>query len=293
MELPTYPCRLFVYLAREAPIGVVLRRGPSAWAQLSVWHTDTDTFEHGQWFKGRVYERRADVSADGSLFVYFAGQSGRRQPADSWIAISRPPYFTALALWFSGCGTYCSGGFFPGRRELSIGFGPTPHIGQLPAGLTLSTAPPPYIDRTDDWTERRVFINRLLRDGWEQVTAARETWQRRNPAGDLALVMTRPQAWTKYGEWSPFGEPKVSEYAVFMEAQGEVVPLGRATWADWDQRGRLVIAQDGRLFHWEPPGTLRELADFNPLRPDPAPAPAWAETWPETWTRGTAEHASS
>ena len=287
MDLPTFPCRLFVYLAREAPIGVVLRRGPSAWARLSVWHTDTDIFEHGQWFKGRVYERRADVSADGSLFVYFAGQSGRRKPADSWLAISRPPYFTALALWFSGCGTYCLGGYFPDRRELWIGFGPSPHIGKLPAGLTLSTAPPPYIDRTSDWTERTVFINRLLRDGWEQVPAARETWQRRNPAGDLALVMTRPHAWTKYGEWSMSGEPKVSEYAVFMESPGEVVPLGRATWADWDHRGRLVIAQDGRLFHWEPPGTLRELADFNPHRPDPAPAPAWAESWPEPWTRGT------
>jgi hypothetical protein len=83
------------------------------------------------------------------------------------------------------------------------------------------------------------------------------------------------------------GEPIVSEYAVFMESRGDVIPLGRATWADWDQRGRLVIAQDGRLFHWEPPGTLRELADFNPQRPDPAPAPAWAETWPLAWTRGT------
>ena len=66
------PCRLFVYLASEAPIGVVLRRGPSAWTRLSVWHTDTDTFEHGQWFRGRVYERRSDVSPDGALFAYFA-----------------------------------------------------------------------------------------------------------------------------------------------------------------------------------------------------------------------------
>ena len=28
------PCRLFVYLAREAPVAVVLRRGPSDWARL-------------------------------------------------------------------------------------------------------------------------------------------------------------------------------------------------------------------------------------------------------------------
>jgi hypothetical protein len=79
-SLPQPPCRLVVYLAREAPIGIVLRRGPSAWAWSSVWHTDTDTFEHGQWFHGRVYERRSDVSADGSLFVYFARKSTNPWP---------------------------------------------------------------------------------------------------------------------------------------------------------------------------------------------------------------------
>src|SRR2546423_531311 len=94
-------CRLFVYLAREAPIAAVLRRGPTDWCRLSLWRTNLDTFEHGQWLKGRVYERRCDISADGSLFVAFVRQSGGRdrggKSADTWVAISRPPYFTALA----------------------------------------------------------------------------------------------------------------------------------------------------------------------------------------------------
>src|SRR5919202_749710 len=141
MDLPTSPCRLFVYLAREAPVGVVLRRGPSAWVQLSVWHTDTDTFEHGQWFKGRVYERRADVSADGALFVYFAAQSGRRTPADSWVAVSRPPYFTAIALWYSFFGTYGIGGGFPRPHDLLPATRPKPpQLRQLSRRPTLSPA---------------------------------------------------------------------------------------------------------------------------------------------------------
>src|SRR4026207_1894230 len=89
MSLERAPCRLFVYLAREAPVGVVLRRGPSDWVRLSVWHTDTDSVEHGQWMKGRVYERRSDVSADGSLFVAFVRQSGGRpgeRPSTDYIA---------------------------------------------------------------------------------------------------------------------------------------------------------------------------------------------------------------
>ena len=63
--MPEAPCRLFVYLAREAPMAVVLRRGPTDWARLSLWHTDSDRVEHGQCLKGRVYERRSDLSADG------------------------------------------------------------------------------------------------------------------------------------------------------------------------------------------------------------------------------------
>jgi hypothetical protein len=97
------PCRLFVGLALRAPAGVVPRRGPSRRVQPSVWHTDTKTFEHGQWMRGRVYERRCDVSPDGSLFAYFVRKDGVRsanlEQVDSWAAISRPPWFAALALW--------------------------------------------------------------------------------------------------------------------------------------------------------------------------------------------------
>ena len=127
MDRPGAPCRLFGYLAREAPVGVVLRRGPSDWARLSLWHTDGDVFEHGQWLKGRVYERRSDLSADGSLFVAFVrGSSGpSAESRDTWLAVSRPPWFTALALWFVG-GTYHTGGFFPERQALWLGFGANP-----------------------------------------------------------------------------------------------------------------------------------------------------------------------
>src|SRR5438270_7076744 len=118
------PCRLHVFLAHDAPIGVVLRRGPSAWARLSLWHTDTDSIEHGQWLHGRVYERRSDLSPDGALFAAFirSGVAGARpgQQEDSWIAVSRPPYFSALALWWVGS-TWCSGGFFTDRGSLWVG----------------------------------------------------------------------------------------------------------------------------------------------------------------------------
>ena len=80
-----------------------MRRGPSKWWNLTLWETERDRFTSGQWFRGHVYPCKCDLSPDGQLFSYFAGKfSGRardRSYDDTWAAISRPPYFTALALW--------------------------------------------------------------------------------------------------------------------------------------------------------------------------------------------------
>lgn len=279
MNVPASPCRLFVYIARDAPLAVVLRRGPSDWARLSLWRTDDDTFEHGQWLKARVFERRADLSADGSLFVYFARKTeGRTLPdRDTWVAVSRPPWFTALALWFVG-GTYHTGGYFPAGRSLWPGFGDhPPDKGALPSWLAPAPALPPYVDGTPNWTDRTVWFNRLLRDGWRRVPdVVPETWRRPNPVGNLMLIMTpRSDA-----DFAAHGGPWLVDYALRLEATGQVLAIGRATWADWDQRGRLIVASDGRLWHWQPTGERREIADFAGATPNPAPAPPWARSWP-------------
>jgi hypothetical protein len=89
--------RLFVIMARKAPIAAIIRRGPSKQVRLIAWNTDTDTFEGGQWLKGRIYERRCDLSPDGRYLIYFA--ANHKSPIYSWTAISRLPYLTALAFW--------------------------------------------------------------------------------------------------------------------------------------------------------------------------------------------------
>ncbi len=271
------PCRLHVFLARTAPIGVVLRRGPSTWTRLSLWNTDTDVFEHGQWIRGRVFERRSDISSDGALLIAFIRDtSARRRPhqrADTWIAISRPPYFTALALWWVG-GTYCTGGFFPSTHSVWPAWGNDPDQGQLPPWLTIAKTIA-HVDRTNNWTDRTVYHNRRIRDGWQLVTEApRERWQRQQPDGPLRLMLD------EIG-WNPraFGGPHVVEYALRL-ADERVEALPDVTWADWDQRGRLVGAQYGRLLHWQVPGGPTVLADFNQQEPETLPPPPWAQTWP-------------
>ena len=133
------PCRLSVFLSRRSTAAVILRRGPSAWAHLTLWDRGTDAFSHGQWFHGRVYERRCDLSPDGSLFIYFAAKHGRARDDDgigeAWTAISRPPYFTALALW-PNLGSWYGGGVFKTDKlvllDASCGLEPHPKFPARP-----------------------------------------------------------------------------------------------------------------------------------------------------------------
>lgn len=102
-------CRLFAFLARESTRAVILRRGPSKEVALIARDRRDDSFQVGQWFKGRGYERRCDLSPHGEYFLYFAAKY--KGPMPTWTALSRPPYFTAQALWPKG-DAYGGGGLF-------------------------------------------------------------------------------------------------------------------------------------------------------------------------------------
>jgi len=273
------PCRIAVYLAADAAVGVVLRRGPSAWTQLIGWDRERDRFTPGQWLRARVYARRADLSPDGRLFVYIAARHGgpAADPAvgSAWTAISRPPWFTALALW-PNLGSWYGGGVFRGPRSLSL---------DVPCSLAAQPRLPPRrlrIDRvgaaTSPWEQR------LLRDGWTLVERGfeprnhrrvgdRELWSKPGPDGALLVREVLDADFRRHGD--PFGE------LFWLEAAGELIPLDGVSWAEWDGP-RLLVARDGRLLRAElTGGGLREslLYDFNPLRPVAMPAPAWARRW--------------
>jgi hypothetical protein len=113
--------RLFVILARDAPVGLVLRRGPASWYHLVRWHTADDRFESGAWFHGRLYEERCDLSPDGELFLYFAMQGSRFRTSykGTWTAVSRAPWLHALVLWPHG-DTWGGGGRFIAPRKVAL-----------------------------------------------------------------------------------------------------------------------------------------------------------------------------
>jgi hypothetical protein len=318
--LPPTPARLHVLLAREAPIAVIIRRGPSAWVQLIHWDTKRDIFTPGQWFKGRVYENKCDLSPDGKLLIYFAlkGSNGQKRPdyGFTWTAISKPPYFTALALWKEH-GTWGGGGHFIDDKTVRI-YVPKDsfHPDHAPRGITVLDS------------DSRVTLNMERRDQvrfarWEMVSNGRDVrddykallstlnagtsdsqldvdgdWyqlldaEMEGKSGNSWMVkLNPPTIWRKpYADYSIekhyFGyrmnRGEINRLFVVNNKTSEKVLLSDATWADFDQQGRLVLAKEGKLFA----GTLEngdlkltELADFNANKPEQVIAPDWAQKW--------------
>ncbi len=97
------PPRIIGLFAENAPVCVVLRRGPSRYSQQILWRTDNDEFTPGQWIRGNV--DYATLTSDGRYMAL--GVMGAKSRIGSWedtqiSLICRPPYFTALELWIGG-----------------------------------------------------------------------------------------------------------------------------------------------------------------------------------------------
>ena len=112
-------CRIYAILARDGRSAVVFRRGPSRQVLVLRWWLDDDRIEPGQWLKGRIYERRCDLSPDGDLLIYFAAKW--ETPMSTWTAVSRTPYLTALAVWPKG-DAWGGGGLFEGATSIGLNY---------------------------------------------------------------------------------------------------------------------------------------------------------------------------
>ncbi len=274
------PPPLFAILARRSDVGVILRRGPSKRVQLILWDRSTDTFTEGAWFYGRIYEDRCDLSPDGSLFVYFAAQQGNPDVSyeGTWTAVSRPPWFTALALWPKG-DTWGGGGLFTGDRELWIRHGRVgvvPHEDHKPSGLTITTASP-------ELGEDVPADEGLAHYGWTRVSRLKVSY---DSPQDGNFDVVKPHLWQRpvaggsgVLQWQRTfeGMKEVSAFAIVDGASRH--ELSGAEWADVDVDRGVVFARDGCLFRVVD-GTERQIADFNNHIAHPTKSPDWARRWP-------------
>ncbi len=281
------PPRLFIILARQAPRAVIFRRGPTEWTRLILWKTDTDELIDGQWFNGRVFERRSDLSPDGTRLIYFARKIRARTLADkeytyAWTAISKPPYLTALALWPKG-DSWHGGGLFEDNETVFLNQRPErakPHPNHQPHGLIVR--PNPNASGEND----PLYSMRLTRDGWGvnqewklsysyptyYTTVQPEIRVRPRPSGEFEVQMTRRLDRFDYRE----------SFSLVNRTGESVIDPAKIEWADWDHNGRLVLLKEGKLLVGEESNgrfALRELADFSSQKPEPMAAPQWATEW--------------
>ena len=78
---------------------VVLVRARGRSVATIGWDLTTDTFRLGQWFRGRIYERRCDLSPDGKYLIYFAAKHGRRSAVGKRVDALLKERFKTDDLW--------------------------------------------------------------------------------------------------------------------------------------------------------------------------------------------------
>jgi hypothetical protein len=290
--VPKSSTRIFAILARAAPVGVILRRGPSKQVLLLKWQLGSDTLEPGQWFKGRIYERRCDLSPSGALFLYFAAK--HRPPFGTWTAISKPPYLTALALWPKG-NAWGGGGVL--ESEFAIALNHRPGEDELAAGFQLrrrmrvtSFGADPGLG--EDFP---IYDALLSRRGWTQVDpgdAPKPKWN-----AQVVWLHKRPKVYerrTKSGHRLRMQIRGIDQkgdawywidYVVQDRHRDVLLDLPRTDWADWDGAD-LVYARDGKLFRVTKKSfdsgapAPKLIADLSDLTFEAKVAPPDAAQWP-------------
>jgi len=284
--------RLYVLLARAAPVALVLRRGPTGWFHLLRWDLDTLTVDPGAWFHGTIYPRRCEISGDGRLFAYFA-LTGRSAPWDTYYAVSKVPWLTALAAWRVGS-TWTFGMEFLDDGSLAVPFDPPdpPDQGRFDGRIVTR------VPRADTWVGGSPFDERdvanELRRGWEPLERGPDDRRmaelpipdrsvhfllRRERPGDASTALVMAHA----GVRPNAGFIEGVEVAYLLETAAGPVWLEDVGWSDWDGHGRLLVATVGGEIQIREPGdgSWRPTwsHDLNGLEPDPREAPDWARSW--------------
>lgn len=164
---------------------------------------------------------------------------------------SAPPWVKALGLWSAGPE---GGGIWTSHHTLVLD-----HPASLVANQT-RIQPAGFTVRGREGTEQiHVLVTSLERTSW-QVTQRPERWFGSGKAG--ALVLRKGKLHLRFAR-SPHGRWE----ATYRWLGTEACPgLEQASWADFDQQGRLLIAKEGRLFVVRG-AALRELMDLNQDQP--------------------------
>jgi len=257
--------RIHLLPAKAAPIVCIIRRKPSKCFHLIKWNTSTDRFEHGTWFRGKVYAMRCDVSFDGQWIVYLVMGPG----GNSWSGICKVPFLTPTHE-APGNGTAFGGGYWA-RRDLLLLNGWRPKV--RPRGLPFQTMP--YTARNDD--DEGVLYPRLERDGWRRAGPFGQ--ERKIEGSKKNLVACDNDAgWF----WKPTpAHPTLRAFYRGYLAHGRTFEFALdeypgllgpdVEWATWDSQGQLITTRGGAVARYDLDALARGKPSFEKSFEDLAP----------------------
>jgi hypothetical protein len=268
--------RIHVLLASQAPVGLILRRGPSKQVAAILWDRRRDVLQLGQWLKGRIYERRSDLSPDGKYFIYFAmNGKWKGEARGAWTAVSRAPYLQALAIFPKG-DCWHGGGLWTGNATywLNDGYGHSVLRDSLVVRRDRTYQPSLQFGGECPG----VYYPRLIRDGWKlierrQLAKAKNQDVFEKPIGTGWIL--RKIAHAESG--APAGKGCYwDEHELVNSTSGAVIACPKWEWAELDGK-RLVWATDGKIncakVRKHGLGVETELFDFNEMAFTPVEAP--------------------
>ena len=263
------PPRIHVLLARESPMAVVIRRGPSKQTAVLGWDRRTDTFKIAQWLKGRIYSFRCDISPNGEHWIYFALKSGQ-----TWTVMAKTPWLKALDFYPKG-DAWEGGGLFVSDASywLNDRFFTEKPEQRKTSRMKVLTGKGAYPPVTDNGECLGIYFRRLLRDGWVAQATPKQGVEFRKPLNANWALVKVVCATLEHGE----GKGVYYEgHALLNVATGGVLPHENWEWADIDG-GRLVWAEKGCIrcatMTEQGLGEPRDLFDCNALAFEERTAP--------------------
>jgi hypothetical protein len=204
-----------------------------------LWDRTRDTFELGQWLKGRIF----GTWSDGRCHMRLKG---------SWTAISCAPWLKAIALFPKG-DTWGGGGLFTSNT--------TYWLDSAESHGRLHDTEEVQRDRGFRPSgSGSIYHHRLLRGGWTLTSTERRgppTYEKRLPNG---FVLRK------------FRGARRETHELENPESGERIPKPDWEWADVDGPS-FVWAERGCLYRGDGIGPGRLLHDFRGMKFEPRIAP--------------------
>ena len=275
----TFPARLYAVFARDKPLSVVFRRGPSKQVCTFLWDRDKDIFTLGQWLKGRIYEKRSDLSYDGKYLIYFAmNAKWESETKGSWTAISKAPWLKAIELYPKG-DCWEGGGLFLSKNKFWL------NDRYFFKNNVLSQSS--EVIRDDDYQpegefgaeDTGVYYRRLLRDDWSLTSTSKKSkfnsvtiFEKQLKKGWILRKIAHEQVDSPKGKGCYW-----DEHELFNKTTNEEVQCNDWEWAELD-KNTIVWAVHGCIYRAaiktnKSIGEAKLLFDFNPFKFEEIQAP--------------------